>query len=90
MGRIRHIKIYGAAGPDEPKLWVQNRLRWNTDQTCGELFGAVFEEHFVLEAQVCLNGEPVHRLREEDNLMSVLTSLRLGGVVVIWAKDRAD
>ena len=93
---IRRITVYGAAGANS-MFWTHTKRR-HTNQTCGAMFGTVFEQydHVSLRITSVLadnDGLAEHRLTETDNLWRVLTMLDMQAErdVVIWAKnDRAD
>jgi hypothetical protein len=82
----REICIYGAAGPNNPMYW-QRKITVDADNTCGELFGPVFEQYKVvfiwsMKAVPLTGGIPHVNLTREDNLLSVLRSLKLKNEVI--------
>ncbi len=83
----RQIRIYGAAGPNNP-MYCQRNMSVDANNTCGELFGPVFDQYekvFIWSTTVIpLNdGIPEQNLTREDNLLSVICSLQLEKEAVI-------
>ena len=82
----KQIRIYGASGPNNPMYWRREGTA-DVDNTCGELFGPVFEQYKVvfiwsMKAVPLTGGIPHLNLTREDNLLSVLRSLELKNEVI--------
>jgi hypothetical protein len=82
------VRIYGAGPSNEPEYWQRYLGRVNVNRTCGEMFGPVFEQYDI----VWIRGAhgSVHRLRKEDNLLSVVTDANLYGNIDVHARHGMD
>ncbi len=83
----KQVRIYGAAGPNNPMYWLREGPA-DVDNTCGRLFGPVFDQYEVVfiwntTASPLNGGIPQQNLAREDNLLSVLRSLKLEDEAVI-------
>jgi hypothetical protein len=94
LNTIRDIRIYGEAGPNEPQFWVHT-LTGDVNQSCGELFGPVFEQYnyvYVFSTEATRYYRiPEYRLHEDSYLLQVMCTLNMNlreGVVEVWVRNR--